>query len=86
VKESEMNQEASTDVLLRILLSWCVNQYHDLKIKTLFIHLTIRLFCAGSYGGWDENGYFVGYNGLEMHPAVSYNNSVLHKGLDMPFL
>jgi len=35
------------------------------------------IVCAGSYGGWDENGYFVGYNGLEMHPAVSYNNSVL---------
>lgn len=52
----------------------------------LFIHLMILLFSAGSYGGWDENGYFVGYNGLEMHPAVSYNNSVLHKVFDMPFL
>ncbi|OEL18675.1 YTH domain-containing family protein 2 [Dichanthelium oligosanthes] len=28
-------------------------------------------YYPGSYGGWDENGYFVGYNGLEMHPAVS---------------
>jgi len=27
-------------------------------------------YYPGSYGGWDENGYFVGYNGLEMHPAV----------------
>ncbi|XP_062206509.1 YTH domain-containing protein ECT4-like [Phragmites australis] len=23
-----------------------------------------------SSGGWDENGYFVGYNGQEMHPVV----------------
>ncbi|TVU35513.1 hypothetical protein EJB05_17427 [Eragrostis curvula] len=27
-------------------------------------------YYPGSYGGWDENGYFVGYNGLEMHSAV----------------
>ncbi|GJN18074.1 hypothetical protein PR202_gb05194 [Eleusine coracana subsp. coracana] len=27
-------------------------------------------YYPGSYGGWDENGYFIGYNGLEMHPAV----------------
>nr|CAB3477944.1 unnamed protein product [Digitaria exilis] len=27
-------------------------------------------YYPGSYGGWDENGYFVGYNGLEMHPTV----------------
>ncbi|PWZ33935.1 YTH domain-containing family protein 2 [Zea mays] len=27
-------------------------------------------YYPGSYGGWDENGYFVGYNGVEVHPAV----------------
>lgn len=27
-------------------------------------------YYPGSYGGWDENSYFVGYNGLEMHPGV----------------
>ncbi|KAL6845414.1 hypothetical protein ACP4OV_024909 [Aristida adscensionis] len=27
-------------------------------------------YYPGSYSGWDENGYFVGFNGLEMHPAV----------------
>ncbi|AQK97391.1 YTH domain-containing family protein 2 [Zea mays] len=26
-------------------------------------------YYPGAYGGWDENGYFVGYNGLEVHPA-----------------
>ncbi|KAG8055856.1 hypothetical protein GUJ93_ZPchr0001g30167 [Zizania palustris] len=25
---------------------------------------------VASFGGWDENGYFVGYNGLEVHPSV----------------
>jgi len=27
-------------------------------------------YYPGSYGGLDENGNFVGYNGLEVHPAV----------------
>ncbi|KAL6615794.1 hypothetical protein ACP70R_038064 [Stipagrostis hirtigluma subsp. patula] len=27
-------------------------------------------YYPGSYGGWDENGYYVGFNGLEMHQAV----------------
>lgn len=31
----------------------------------------IWLFIVASFGGYDENGYFVGYNGLEVHPTVS---------------
>jgi hypothetical protein len=58
----------------------------DFFLKKEAIHLLTLLFSAGSYGGWDENGYFVGYNGVEVHPAVSYNNSVLHKVSYMPFL
>ncbi|KAL5228554.1 hypothetical protein ABZP36_016819 [Zizania latifolia] len=27
-------------------------------------------YYPASFGGWDENGYFVGYNGLEVHPSV----------------
>ncbi|CAM0882119.1 unnamed protein product [Alopecurus aequalis] len=27
-------------------------------------------YYPGSFGGWDENGYYVGSNGLEMHPTV----------------
>uniref|UniRef100_A0A0D9V455 YTH domain-containing family protein n=2 Tax=Leersia perrieri TaxID=77586 RepID=A0A0D9V455_9ORYZ len=27
-------------------------------------------YYPASFGGWDENGYFVGYNGLEVHPTV----------------
>ncbi|PUZ55353.1 hypothetical protein GQ55_5G205100 [Panicum hallii var. hallii] len=49
VKESEMNQEASTGD------------------QGMYYY---GYYYPGSYGGWDENGYFVGYNGLEMHPAV----------------
>jgi len=29
-------------------------------------------YYPGSIGGWDENGYYIGSNGLEMHPTVSY--------------
>ncbi|KAG2590791.1 hypothetical protein PVAP13_5NG414400 [Panicum virgatum] len=49
VKESEMNQEASTGD------------------QGMYYY---GYYYPGSYGGWDENGCFVGYNGLEMHPAV----------------
>ncbi|KAL5219870.1 hypothetical protein ABZP36_024583 [Zizania latifolia] len=27
-------------------------------------------YYPASFGGWDENGYFVGYNGQEVHPTV----------------
>uniref|UniRef100_A0ACD5W0B4 Uncharacterized protein n=1 Tax=Avena sativa TaxID=4498 RepID=A0ACD5W0B4_AVESA len=27
-------------------------------------------YYPGSFGGWDENGYYIGSNGLEMHPTV----------------
>ncbi|KAB8082933.1 hypothetical protein EE612_004993, partial [Oryza sativa] len=28
-------------------------------------------YYPASFGGYDENGYFVGYNGLDVHPTVS---------------